>query len=68
LELYSGQGRGSELKSANGTVWGLVNAVTEFVDHHRGRTSDVRIDRAWFGDGVATKEKATELANDLCVV
>jgi phage/plasmid-like protein (TIGR03299 family) len=68
MELFAGGGKGSELKSANGTVWGLVNAVTEFVDHHRGRTSDVRIDRAWFGDGIATKEKATELANELCVV
>ena len=68
MELFAGGGKGSDLKSANGTVWGLVNAVTEFVDHHRGRTTDVRIDRAWFGDGIATKEKATTLANDLCVV
>jgi hypothetical protein len=66
MELFAGAGKGSTLKSANGTAWGLVNAVTEFVDHHRGRSNDVRIDRAWFGDGLKTKELATDLANDLC--
>jgi len=66
MELFAGGGKGSDLKSANGTAWGLINAVTEFVDHHRGRSNDVRIDRAWFGDGIKTKELATDLANDLC--
>lgn len=31
--LYEGQGKGSDLVSASGTAWGLLNAVTEFVDH-----------------------------------
>lgn len=66
MELFAGGGKGSDLKSADGTAWGLINAVTEFVDHHRGRSNDVRIDRAWFGDGIKTKELATDLANDLC--
>ena len=65
MSLYSGAGMGSELKSAKNTVWGLINAVTEYVDHHRGRTNEVRLDRAWFGDGVNTKEKAIELAEQL---
>ena len=65
MELFAGGGKGSDLKSADGTVWGLINAVTEFVDHHRGRSNDVRIDRAWFGDGIKTKELATDLANEL---
>ena len=65
MELFAGGGKGSDLKSADGTAWGLINAVTEFVDHHRGRSNDVRIDRAWFGDGIKTKELATDLANEL---
>lgn len=65
LDLFQGRGKGSELKSAKDTVWGLVNAVTEFVDHHRGRSNDTRMDRAWFGDGLATKELASNLADEL---
>ena len=28
-ELYEGRGCGSDLESAHGTAWGLLNAVTE---------------------------------------
>ena len=35
--LYNGQGKGSEMASASGTAWGLLNSVTEYVDHHRRR-------------------------------
>lgn len=34
-KLYEGAGRGSGLSSAKGTAWGLLNAVTEYVDHER---------------------------------
>lgn len=58
LELFQGEGRGSDLKTANGTRWGLLNAVTEFVDHEMGRTADTRLDNAWFGRGNAFKKDA----------
>ena len=42
-----------------GTAWGLVNAVTEYVDHHRrARSSDYRLDSAWFGQGATLKQRA----------
>jgi len=66
LDLYAGGGRGSLLPSALGTYWGLVNAVTEYQDHHRNtKTSDSRLNRTWFGDGAAMKDHAFKLAMDM---
>lgn len=63
--LYNGGGKGSTMDAAKGTAWGLINSVTEYVDHHRGRDGDSRFDKALFGDGVGIKQKAVELANEL---
>lgn len=61
--LYDGKGRGAELDAANGTAWGLLNAVTEFVDHERrSRSLEHRLDSAWFGSGASIKQKALEEA------
>lgn len=61
--LYDGAGKGSELESAKGTAWGLLNAVTEYVDHHKqARSSDNRLDSAWFGQGANIKQRALEQA------
>ena len=57
--LFSGEGKGSDLASASGTAWGLLNGVTEYVDRHRrARSADHRLDSAWFGPGAAIKERA----------
>lgn len=62
-ELYQGTGMGSELASAKNTVWGLVNAVTEYIDHYRrARSQDNRLDSAWFGQGAQLKSQALEQA------
>jgi len=61
--LYSGEGKGSKLQSANNTAWGLINGVTEYVDsHRRARNQDYRLDSAWFGQGAQIKGKAFEQA------
>ena len=61
--LFAGAGKGSALVSADGTAWGLLNAVTEYVDHERrARSQDYRLDSAWFGNGAAIKGRALERA------
>ncbi|MBY0446539.1 MAG: DUF932 domain-containing protein, partial [Burkholderiales bacterium] len=63
IALYSGAGMGSLLTSSRGTAWGLLNAVTEFVDHQRrARNQDYRLDSAWFGQGAQLKQKALNSA------
>ncbi|WP_429219444.1 DUF932 domain-containing protein [Aeromonas veronii] len=58
-ELYQGAGMGAELASSHNTAWGVVNAVTEYVDHHRRtRSQDHRLDSAWFGQGAQLKSRA----------
>jgi len=64
--LYDGQGRGAELAAAKGTAWGLLNAVTEYVDHERrARSREYRLDSAWFGQGAVIKQRALTHALEL---
>ena len=64
--MYEGQGRGAELAAAKGTAWGLLSAVTEFVDHERrARSQEYRLDSAWFGQGAALKQRALDHALQL---
>jgi phage/plasmid-like protein (TIGR03299 family) len=61
--LYDGLGKGSDLASSKGTTFGLLSAVTEYVDHERrARSVDHRLESAWFGQGATLKQKALDLA------
>jgi phage/plasmid-like protein (TIGR03299 family) len=61
--LYEGEAKGAELASAQGTTWGLLNAVTQYVDHERrARSQDHRVDSAWFGQGALLKQRALDHA------
>lgn len=61
LQLFDGEGMGATMPTAAGTRWGLLNAVTQFVDHEMGRTADTRLDNAWFGRGNGYKKDALQL-------
>lgn len=63
LELFNGAGIGSDHASTKNTAFGLLHAVTEFVDHHRrSHNVDNRLDSAWFGTGADIKQRALEKA------
>jgi phage/plasmid-like protein (TIGR03299 family) len=61
LALFNGGAIGSELPGVAGTRWAMLNAVTELVDHERGRSNNTRIESAWFGAGASLKARAAEL-------
>jgi phage/plasmid-like protein (TIGR03299 family) len=63
LSLFEGHGKGSSLSSSKNTAFGLLNAVTEYVDHERrAKTNGHRLESAWFGQGANVKQKALEQA------
>ncbi|MGA3845148.1 DUF932 domain-containing protein [Ralstonia nicotianae] len=65
-QLYAGRGKGAQLPSAANTAWGLVNSITEYVDHsRRARSDDHRRDAAWFGQGAVLKQRAWDEAMKL---
>lgn len=61
MELFSGDALGYDLAGGN-TAWGFINAVTQWVDHERGRSNSTRMNSAWFGSGEGVKNRALELA------
>jgi phage/plasmid-like protein (TIGR03299 family) len=65
MSSYRHSSPGSQLVTAKNTVWGLLNAVTHYVDHTKVVKGD-RMDSAWFGTGAALKEKAFDLAMAMC--
>jgi len=62
LDLFQGQGKGATLDGVYGTRWGLLNAVTEYTDHHvAARTGENRFISAQWGPNADLKSDAFAL-------
>jgi phage/plasmid-like protein (TIGR03299 family) len=58
MELFDGDGLGANKYGVYGTKWGLLNAVSQYIDHERGHNVDTRMNNAWFGNGERLKSEA----------
>lgn len=58
FNLYNGSGMGAGFTSSQGTAWGLVNAITQYVDHEQGHNVNNRFRSAQFGLGADLKVHA----------
>lgn len=68
MQLFE-TGMGLDIAPIRGTSWAALNAVTEYVDHHRSTTghddakrASRRLNSIWFGGGARLKAKAWHLA------
>jgi len=58
-------GRGNDLVGVRGTYWAAYNAVTEYLNYSKGRTTNNRIDSLWFGQNGTMSQKALDTALEM---
>jgi len=59
VSLLFESGKGTEIAGVRGTAWGAFNAVTEYVDHHRGGSNpEKRAESLLYGSGANLKMEA----------
>jgi phage/plasmid-like protein (TIGR03299 family) len=61
LRLFEA-GRGTSIAGVRGTMWGALNAVSEFVQYERGSNDARRLNETWFGTGSALNRRAFDVA------
>jgi phage/plasmid-like protein (TIGR03299 family) len=64
---FDGGGQGSSYRSAKGTLWGVLNAVTEYVDHEQGRNQANRFNSSQWGQGAILKKAAYNKVMELAL-
>jgi phage/plasmid-like protein (TIGR03299 family) len=64
VSLFKGGQIGSGQDAIDGTLYGLLNACTQYIDYEKGRINDNRLESAWFGQGAKIKERAYTIATE----
>ena len=57
---FVSRGQGTDIPGVRGTAWGLLNGVTEYVDHGQARDRKEPLEFALLGEGAALKSRAVE--------
>lgn len=66
MNLFGGAAKGSDLPGVDHTAYGLLNAVTEYVDHKaRAHTKENRFLSAMYGPGATLKAATEDFLMDL---
>ncbi len=61
LRLFRGDAKGSSIPGVQGTAYAMLNAITEYVDHHASaKTDSHRMASAWLNGGDDLKTTAFE--------
>lgn len=60
-DLFNGGQMGGDQDATRNTAWGALNAVTEFIDHVKGRNQSARLMDAWYGQAGKFKERALDI-------
>lgn len=61
LALFNGGQLGSGQEAIAASRWGALNAVTQFIDHVKGKNQSARLMDAWFGEAAKFKNRALAL-------
>lgn len=62
MDMFKGKALGYDMVGR--TAYGMLNSITEWTDHYRGRSIDTRLNSAWFGEGNTLKQEAKEILFD----
>lgn len=59
-------GTGQDTDAAKGSLYGLFNAVTHFLDHNKTyKNNDNKLDSIWFGPSSQKRQEAFEIAENI---
>jgi len=59
------EGKGADITGVRGTVYGLVNAATEYLTHEAQSSVESRLNSLWFGDNSRVNQRIMDYALEM---